>query len=103
MISLNLSFDLPVFAGFQTESKSALSARVWRGWKPSARIGCAQLRQELSKQTCEFQRLEPGAGSVPRNGLLPLADEKVPIWPWPITVQQKVKLTAVIKSARRSW
>jgi outer membrane protein TolC len=76
MISLNLSFDLPVFAGSRQDPKISAERARLEGLEAERQDRLRQLRLELSADLAELQRLEQALYRT-EHTLLPLADEKV--------------------------
>ena len=76
MISLNLSFDLPVFAGSRQDPKISAERARLEGLEAERQDRLRQLRQELSADLAELRRLERALDRT-KETLLPLADEKV--------------------------
>ncbi|KAA0695275.1 TolC family protein [Halopseudomonas laoshanensis] len=96
MISLNLSFDLPVFAGSRQDPKISAERARLEGLEAERQDRLRQLRQELSADLAEFQRLERALDRTEET-LLPLADEKVHLAMADYR-SGKGELTAVIKA-----
>lgn len=76
MISLNVSFDLPVFAGSRQDPKISAERARLEGLEAERQDRLRQLRQELAAGLAELQRLERALDRT-EEILLPLADEKV--------------------------
>jgi|TARA_R110000796_G_scaffold208951_2_gene325299 cobalt-zinc-cadmium efflux system outer membrane protein len=96
MISLNLSFDLPVFAGSRQDPKISAERARLEGLEAERQDRLRQLRQELSADLAELQRLERALDRT-EDTLLPLANEKVHLAMADYR-SGKGELTAVIKA-----
>jgi len=89
MISLNLSFDLPVFAGIQNRIRDqALERARWRAGS-ERRIGARAAQAELSADLAEFPTLERALRFVPKKRCCLCRWKKYHL-AMPITVQAKV-------------